>query len=96
MIRITTIFLLLLPWLPAAGLVNDTVKTEKTSQKVIAWMLNEDSRILPTARDTSVAAFEVFDPAYLFYRYPIKTEILFLRHFQQVLWNGPDNKTIVS
>jgi len=73
MIRITTIFLLLLPWLPAAGQVNDTVKTEKTSQKVIAWMLNEDSRILPTARDTSVAAFEVFDPAYLFYRYPIKT-----------------------
>ncbi len=73
--RLPAIFLLLLllPWFPAAGQVNDTVKTEKTGQKVIAWLLNEDSRILPAARDTGVAGFEVFDPAYLFYRYPIKT-----------------------
>ncbi len=65
-----TIFLLLVPLLPLAAQKADTVKTK---QKVIAWMLNEDSGILPASRDTNVAGFEVFDPAYLYYRYPIKT-----------------------
>jgi len=71
--RVFTIFLFLLPLFPAVGQVNDTVKTEKTKQKVIAWMLNEDSRILPASRDTGMVGFEVFDPAYLYYCYPIKT-----------------------
>ncbi len=56
--------------IPLGAATPDSVKTR---QKVVAWQLNDEERILPAARDTLVAGFEVFDPAYLYYRYPIKT-----------------------
>ncbi len=61
-------FLLSLP--VAAVLPPDSVRTR---QKVVAWQLNNEERILPAARDTLLAGFQVFDPAYLYYRYPVKT-----------------------
>ncbi len=62
------LWLFILPSLSAA--VPDSVKTQ---QKVVAWQLNREEKILPATRDTLLAGFQVFDPAYLYYRYPIKT-----------------------
>lgn len=64
------VVLLFLPGLTFYGQRTDSVKI---NQKVIAWILNKDGKILPASRDTTLAGFEVFDPAYLYYRYPVKT-----------------------
>ena len=68
--RIPAVILLLL--LPAA-LFAAFPDSAKTKQKVVAWQLNNEEKILPAARDTILSGFQVFDPAYLFYRYPVKT-----------------------
>ncbi len=90
--RASVIFMLLLLLLPASGQEADSAKAAKTRQKVIAWMLNDDSRILPASRDTGVAGFEVFDPSYLYYRYPIKTGNIVAPVFSASLAEWPVRK----
>ncbi len=68
--RLPLIILLLLTHTTLFAAFPDSVKTK---QKVVAWKLNDEEKILPASRDTLLAGFQVFDPAYLFYRYPIKT-----------------------
>ena len=68
--RIPAFILLLVAAAALHAAVPDSVKTK---QKVVAWQLNDEERILPASRDTLLNGFQVFDPAYLFYRYPIKT-----------------------